>query len=319
MKYGGYKDYKFTNLVHTVFLLFSMAGLLAMIGWLIAGITGIKFALFIGIVSFVFRPRFDSGFIMNAHRTRQLYPGQIPELHRITKILSQRAGLAKAPNLYYQPSRTPNAFAAGSREDSAICITKGLLNTLSVNEMAGIIGHEITHIKNNDMQVMGLAALFYRVTGYVSFIGQVLFIFSLPAIFMSNIDVPFFPFLMLITAPSLSLLLNFALSRTREFEADLGSASLMEDPVPLTSALKKLSIYRHNLWRHFFVPGFSRKNNSWLQTHPPTEERIKRLMSMSANYQMDTAIRPHNQIPSKLARPVIKPRKRLGPIVFYLK
>jgi len=275
------KNHTLTNLVHTILLLVSMAGLLGILGWLIAGAAGVKFAMIFGTISFLFTPQLPAGLIMKVYGARPLSPCEIPQCYRIIQMLSKKAQLERMPNLYYLPSRVINAFAAGTRNDSAICITDGFLKTFSADEMAGIIGHEITHIKNNDMQVMALANLFNRLTGLASLLGQMLIVFCLPIILVSDINLSFLPFLLLILAPALSLLMHLALSRTREFGADLGSSILTGNPYFLASALNKLEQYQKNQWRSFFIPGMTSRQAHLMRTHPSTKERIRRLLSLS--------------------------------------
>lgn len=258
-----------------------MAGLLGMLGWMIAGATGIKAAMVFGIISFLLRPQLPSRLIMKTCRAKRLSPNALPNLYRITQILSKRAGLDRMPDLYYLPSRALNAFAVGTRDDAAIGITDGLFKILSANEMAGIIGHEITHIQNNDMQVMGLANFFNRLTGYGSLLGQILFVLFLPVMLISDMNVPVLPLLLLIFAPALSLILHLALSRTREFEADLGSSVLTGNPYLLASALNKLEQYQKRRWKNFFIPASINHQAGFLRTHPLTKERIRRLLSLS--------------------------------------
>lgn len=278
------KSHNRTNLGHTVLLLLSMAGLLGMLGWLIAGAAGIKAALIFSGAALLFTPTTPVHLIMNAYGARPLYPGSLPQLQALTRALAKQAELEKMPVLYYLPSRIPNAFAAGTRKDCAICITDGLLNTLDTREMAGIIGHEITHIKNNDMQVMWIANLFSRMTGYGSLVGQVLILLLLPIALIQGISLPFSALLLLIFSPTLSFLLNLALSRTREFQADLGSAVLTGNAHYLASALNTLERYKTTQWRHFFMAGPAGQQADFLSTHPSTEERVKRLLSLSTAY-----------------------------------
>lgn len=285
MSYEEIKTHKLTNLRHTILLLLSLAGVFGMLGWMIAGPAGIKVAIIFPAVSLLFTPKVPAHLIMKAYGAKRLYPNAIPQIHEITLALSRNAKLKKIPVLYYLPSRSLNAFAAGTKNNSAIAVTSGLLNTLNATEMAGIIGHEITHIKNNDIQVMWIANLFSRLTGYASLLGQILIILFLPALLISDIRIPYLPLLLLIFSPSLSFLLNLALSRTREFEADLGSAVLTGNPEFLASALNKLISYKKNPWADFFIPSPMKRQADFLSTHPPTKERIRRLLSLSSDYK----------------------------------
>lgn len=290
------KNHKFTNLIHTISLILSMAGLLGMIGWMIAGYSGVKFTLIVAVLSYIFAPKMPVHLVMKAYGAKPLHPSTIPQLYSITSALSKKANLKKAPVLYYIPSKVLNAFAAGTRDNSAVGITHGLLNKLTPAQMAGIIGHEISHIKNNDMQVMWIANLFNRLTGYGSFIGQILILLSLPMMWVSDMHIPLFPMLLLVFSPTISYLLNLALSRTREFEADLGSAFLTGNPNYLASALTTLEHYRKDNWRKFFMASPVNRSYDVLNTHPHSRERINRLMAFSScgeNLQIGKSGRSH--------------------------
>ncbi len=126
---------------------------------------------------------------------------------------------------------------------------------------------------------MGLAGLVTRLTAHISLLGQILFILFLPAVLLGRVQVPMSAFLFVVFAPSLSTLLQLALSRTREFEADLGSSLLTGDPKGLASAPAKLEQGRGSLFRRLLMPGWGRAP-SLMQTHPPTRERIERLLSI---------------------------------------
>ncbi len=291
MSHRQIKVHKRINRGQTILLLLALAGMLGLLGWMIAGIAGVKFAITFSAISLAFTPKLPAHLIMKAYGAKRLPPDAIPQLHEITLVLSRNANLKQPPVLYYLPSRLLNAFAAGTKNASAIAITDGLLNTLSTREMAGIIGHEITHIKNNDMQVMWIANLFNRLTGYFSLVGQILIILLIPVIWVSDVHIPLLPLLLLIFSPALSTLFNLALSRTREFEADLGSAVLTGSPEFLASALNKLECYKRNLRTNFFITNPMRQQADVLSTHPATKERINRLLSLSSGYKNTQILR----------------------------
>lgn len=270
------------NKFQTLLLLAGMAGLLGFLGWLMAGPAGVKTAMIITILAFAFTPRLPSRLVMKSLKARPLSPYAAPELYRITATLSGRAGLSRMPGIYLQPSSRLNAFAVGNGEDSAIGITQGLASALSTREMAGIISHEITHIKNRDMQVMTLSAVFGRLTGFLSTTGQILLVFSLPFALAGQVSYSLFPLAALVFAPVLNMLLHQALSRTREFEADMGAVVLLNDPRALASALSKVEQYNTRTWKRLFFPGaVTPEQTPLLQSHPPTRERIRRLLSMA--------------------------------------
>ena len=273
--------HKLANHTHTVVLILCMAGLLGILGWFIAGAGGIKMAMIVTFLAYLFTPRMSSALIMRSLKARPLPVGAAPELYRILALLSRRAGLSRRPVLYYLPSKKLNAFAVGSPSDPAIGITHGLGASLTSREMAGILSHEITHIKNNDMQVMALSGVFGKITGYLSIVGQLMLIFSLPLVLAGQVHISLLPLALLVFAPTLSLMLHLALSRTREFEADLGSAVLLNDPHALASALSKVEQSQKGRWQRLFLPmPYAPNQAPLLQSHPPTKERIRRLLAM---------------------------------------
>jgi heat shock protein HtpX len=178
------------------------------------------------------------------------------------------------------PSPTLNAFAVGTPSHYSLGVTEGLLRRLDVRELAGVLAHEITHVRNNDIWVMSLADILSRFTRSLSFFAVFLFFVSVPAAFVSGKPMPWLAIGILYFAPTLSSLLQLALSRSREYDADLGGASLTGDPEALASALSKLERYQGRLWEDIFMPGRRIPLPSVLRTHPQTSERIARLMAL---------------------------------------
>lgn len=278
------KHQKFINLVQMISLFAAMTALLSTTGWVLAGLGGVKIALILACLSWLFSPSLPSKLVMRMYRARPIYPRLSPGLYQISDVLAKRAGLKRAPVLYLMPGQSFNAFAAGSQDDPAICISQGLIHTLDTREIAGILGHEITHIKNNDVQVMGYAGLFSRITYYISLVGQIGLIFYIPIAWVTGGDLSLLAVMIVAFAPVISFLLNQALSRTREYAADLGSAMLTGNPDYLTSALAKLEQYQKNLKRWLGMPLTLNPQASLLSTHPPTTERIRRLQSYKTGH-----------------------------------
>jgi heat shock protein HtpX len=155
------------------------------------------------------------------------------------------------------------------------------LRQLTLRELAGVIAHEISHIRNNDMSVMGLADLVSRMTNMLALFGQLLVVVNLPLYLLTGAAVPWLAIGLLMIAPTITALLQLALSRTREFDADLGAVALTGDPQGLASALARLESQRGSLWERVFLPGRREPEPSLLRTHPRTEERIERLLELS--------------------------------------
>jgi len=274
-------NHKVMNFFHTVLLFGGMLLLLAVLGYLVAGADGIVWAVLLSLVLFVSSPTVSPKLMLRMYRARPLSTAEAPELYSIIRELSSRAGLPSVPALYYVPSQIMNAFTVGTRERAAIGITDGLLRTLSLRELIGVLAHEVSHIRNNDMKVMGLADIVSRLTGLLSTVGQVLLFVNLPLLLTGMATFSWAAIILLITAPSLSGLLQLALSRTREFDADLDAARLTGDPRGLASALQKLDTYKASILERIFLPGRNIPDPSIFRTHPSTLERVRRLLDLA--------------------------------------
>lgn len=270
-------DHKLRNLIHTAALITGMGALMALLGYLMLGTIGIYWALALAIGILIFGQA-SPKLVLRAHQASVLSTYQAPTVYNMVRELSQKAGLDQMPKLYYVPSRKLNAFALGNKNDAYIGITSGLLNVLDTNELAGVLAHEISHIKNNDMQVMGIARLFHQITNNFATVGKIMLVLSLPLLLFGYTPFSFLAILLMIFAPSISCLMQLALSRTREFEADLDAARLTGNPNDLASALQKLDYYSTNLFTRMLGQG---SVVAALSTHPSTAERVKRLMGLT--------------------------------------
>lgn len=268
------------NRLQSLLLLAVMGGFMALIGWLLWGGIGIIWLLFFCAILVLLNPAITPQLIMRMYRARQLGPAQVPQLYAALETLAQRADLPVTPLLFYVPSSMANSFATGSSSQAVIAITDGLLRSLNIREIVGVLAHEVGHIKNNDIRVMGIADLFSRMTNMLSLLGQMLLLFNLPLILISGTGINWFAILILIFAPNLSALAQLGLSRTREFEADLNAVRLTGDPDGLASALIKIEHQQNSPLEKFFLPGRRTPDPSLLRTHPPTEQRVQRLMEL---------------------------------------
>jgi heat shock protein HtpX len=272
------------NRFQSLLLLVVMAGFLALLGWLLWGQDGLFVLISVGVVGVMANPAFSPWLVMRIYGARPLDHDEAPMLRRAVSELTARAGLTSRPELFYVPSRMLNAFAVGSREQSAIAVTDGLLRQLEMSELVGVLAHEISHIRNNDLWVMGLADLFSRATSLLSLFGQFLMLLNLPLILFSQATISWWAILLLIFAPSLSALAQLALSRTREYDADLNAVSLTGDPDGLARALAKIERVQGGWLERIFLPGRRLPEPSLLRTHPETEERIARLMALKPQF-----------------------------------
>ena len=269
------------NLLHTLVILASMALLIGLIGWLIGGVAGVVLAGSLAAFAFTRNPYVSTVFLLRRSKARPLQPHHFPELYQLVRNLAGRAGLSHQPILYSIPSAIPNAFVVGREDDSSIVISESLLRSFSLREIAGILGHEIAHIRNKDLLVMSIAGVSVQITQVLSTVGQIGLLFALPAVFLGEMQIALLPFMLLVFAPTLSMLLQLALSRTREFEADLVGVQLCGDVYGLASALQKLEGYRRSLWQRFLSGPWRGNQAQILQTHPATEVRIARLLALT--------------------------------------
>lgn len=187
------------------------------------------------------------------------------------------------------PSQLPNAFAIGSAEDSAVCVSDGLFRLLDRREFAGVLAHEVSHIANRDLWIMGLADAMSRAVSLASWFGQLLLLVNLPLLLAGAAYVPWHIPLLLIFSPTIMALLQLALSRTREFDADHGAAELTGDPDGLASALVKIERRTGRFWEEMFLPGRRIPQPLLLRTHPPTEDRVTRLRELSRRHRRPPA------------------------------
>ncbi len=268
------------NVAQSFVLVGGIGAVTTLSAYVLFGQTGIVWAIILVGVFALIGPRVAPDAIMRMFNARPVNPLGGSDLVRLVQALSQRAGLKAAPRLYLIPSQTMNAFAVGTPSRYSLGVTEGLLGQLEFRELAGVLAHEITHVRNNDIWVMSLADILSRFTRSMTFFAMFLFFFSVPATLFTGAPIPWVAIALLYFAPTLSSLLQLALSRSREFDADLGGAELTGDPEGLALALTKLERYQGRLWEDIFMPGRRIPLPSVLRTHPQTSERIARLMAL---------------------------------------
>lgn len=275
--------HKLTNIIQSLALVGGMVGLLGLLGWILAGLHGLIWTAILSAIFFALAPRLSPGMTLKMYGARAIAQHSAPDLYAMLLELTRRANLPALPRLFYLPSRTMNAFTMGRRDDSAIVLSDGLLRAMTARELLGVIAHEISHVANNDMWVMGLADVVSRVTSALSVAGQFMLLLSLPLVLMGAAPISLLGVALLIIAPTIASLLQLALSRTREFDADISAATLTGDPRGLASALHKLESYQGGWWQRVLLPGRKVPDPSLLRSHPATEERIKRLLSLDTS------------------------------------
>lgn len=274
--------HKIRNVLHTLTLLVGIIALFGVVGWSVAGLSGVLICVAFGVGLSLFSPKVAPRHILAAYNGRELREHQTPALFHITEVLSERAGLERAPQLYIIPTDKLNAFTVGRRDDAIIGVTRGLLKAMSPRELSAVLAHEMSHIRHHDMRVIALADGVGRVTRWMSILGQLGVLISLPFIFANQVTVPWLAVLLMIAAPYISGALQMALSRTREYDADLDAARLTGDPEALVRALQKLEHYNRN-WLSLLLGPYKRKPHhepSLLRTHPDMDKRVARLKEM---------------------------------------
>ena len=277
------RRHRLLNTLHTWLLSAGSLALLAVTAFVFGGPAGVLAALLFGGLTLAAVQRVSPRLVLRMYKAQPVSRLQFATGVDMVEKLAARAALPATPKLHIIPSQMMNAFAVGRRGDSAIAITDALARRLSARELAGVLAHEISHIAHEDLRVMAFADMVSRYTSFMSTVG----IFSL---FLNLLGVaggygqpvPWLGVLVLIVAPTIGGFLQLALSRTREFDADLGAAILTGDPDGLASALLKLERAQGRLWEGLVLPGGRIPNPSVLRTHPPTEERIARLDRLKA-------------------------------------
>ncbi|MFL5259291.1 MAG: zinc metalloprotease HtpX [Hyphomicrobiales bacterium] len=267
-----HRGHSVRNVVHSWALVGGSALLMAVIAWAVYGSRGLIWAALLGGFGLWSMSRMSPRIVLGLYKAQPLSLDELPEIQRLVRELARRADLPTVPRLYHVPSRMLNAFAVGGRDDSAVAVTDGLLRSMTPRQIAGILAHEISHIRAGDLKVMALADVLNRLTSVLLIVG----IIGIPAFIAAGMNVPWFGLLLLVFAPTSGGLLQLGLARTREFDADLEGAALTGDPEGLASALQTLERRQGGAWEELLPRRFP--DPSLLRTHPRTADRIRRLM-----------------------------------------
>jgi heat shock protein HtpX len=273
-----------SNGLKTALLLGALSGLLLLLGEALGGgqglITGFIFAALMNLGSYWFSDKI----VLSMYRAKQVGPGH--RLHDMVERLAQRGGLPM-PKVYVIPQASPNAFATGrDPAHAAVAATEGIVQLLNDDELAGVMAHELSHVKHRDILISSiaatLAAAIMMVARFAMFFGG-----SRDDREGSN---PIAAIAMMIFAPLAAMLIQAFISRTREFSADAGGAALAGRPTGLVSALRKIEsasrmvpLDANPATAHMFIvkPFSAGGLMSWFSTHPPTEQRIQALLQLN--------------------------------------
>jgi heat shock protein HtpX len=274
------------NTMKTALLLGALTGLLLFLGQVLGGRSGMTFALFMAAAMNFAAFFWSDKIVLRMYRAQPVAREQAPELYEIMERLSMKAGIP-VPRLYVIPEPALNAFATGrSPSHAAVAVTDGMLRTLSKEELEGVLAHELSHVLNRDTLVSTVAA---TLAGAISWVAH-------PFMLMSGRDDdeggnPLAALAAMILAPIAAMLIQMAVSRSREYQADATGARLVGYPQGLASALRKLAVAKDRLpmradpaTAHLFIvnPLSGRSIANLFSTHPPLEERIARLMEQRA-------------------------------------
>ena len=307
------QHYRRQNYWQSVLLLLAMLGLLALIGWLVAGSEGLFWALAVVFLIVTSGSRVSPYFILHLYRARLILSGQAPELYDIFHELADKAGIDSMPALYYLPSQALNTFTIGLKKETCVVISDGMLRSLNTRELTAVLAHEISHIRNHDLWVMFFADVLSRLTSFLSLCGYLLILLYLPILIFYEQFIPWFLLVILVLAPNLSALLQLALSRTREYSADLVAVQLTGDPLGLASALNKLDYYQHGWIERIILPEHRVAVPSLLRTHPTTQSRIRRLNDIAREFaQYPDMIEKDYATDWLEPAPTQKPRRRIS-------
>ena len=277
------RAHRLRNILHSVLLLGGIWAVVTTSAVLILGWKGIIWTVAMVAILFIFAPRIPPATVMRMYRAQRVDYSASQQLGHIMRELSSRAELPAIPDLYVIPSRTLNAFATGTPKRAAIAITEGMLRRLGLREIIGVLAHEISHIRNNDLWIMSIADIMSRLTQLLSYTALFMAILNLFALATGEVYISWIAILLLYLAPAISSLLQLALSRAREYDADLEAALLTGDPTGLASALNRLERHAGHMWEDFMypVPGRRIPHPSVLRSHPETKDRIERLLSLT--------------------------------------
>ncbi|MEW5882708.1 MAG: zinc metalloprotease HtpX [Armatimonadota bacterium] len=273
------------NYLKTAILFTVLGALFLFVGYLIGGQGGvlIALALSLGLTGFSYWQ--SERLALSMARARPLDRSAAPWLHAANEELSARAGIPTPP-LYVSADPQPNAFACGRGPGaSSVCVTRGLLETMSEREVIGVLAHELAHIKNRDVLTMSIVAAVSQAIMFLQYLA-----FFVPIGRDEDGPNPLAVLLAVIVAPFAAILIQMAVSRTREYAADATGAQLMGDPLPLADALTTLGAATKALQSRVAQPAtahmyiaqpLSGGLAGLFSTHPPIEERVRRLRALA--------------------------------------
>ena len=276
------------NWFKTGMLMAAIMALFGVVGGMLGGGQGMLFALLIGAGMNLWAYWFSDSMVLRMYNAQEVDAASAPQVYGLVQELAGNAGLPM-PKVYVIDEPQPNAFATGRNPDhAAVAVTTGILQLLSTRELRGVLAHELTHVKNRDILTSTITA---SIAGAISSLGWFMSGFGRRDGEGGGIN-PIASIVVLILAPIAAMLLQMAISRAREFEADRGGAEISRDPRALADALAKIERYAQGLPMEvaeahpataqmmIINPLSGGGMRSLFATHPPTEERVARLLAM---------------------------------------
>jgi heat shock protein HtpX len=286
------------NTFKTAFLLTALTLLLMFVGRVLGGQNGMLIALvFAAVLNFV-SYFFSDKIALAIYRAKPVTREELPRAYQIVELLTQKIGIPM-PKIYVIPSDSPNAFATGRNPNHAsVAVTQGILGLLNDEELEGVLAHELGHVRNRDILISSIAATIAGAITYLAEIARWGMIFGGYERDRDNRGGGgFAALLMLILAPLAAMLIQLAVSRSREYQADETGAHFTGNPYALASALAKLDAYSKRLplqatpsTAHLFIiqPFLGMSLGSLFSTHPPIAKRIERLTGRPSEFTMQS-------------------------------
>ena len=294
------------NYLKTAILLAGMTALFMAIGAAIGGQQGMMIALVVAAGMNLFSYWNSDKMVLSMHGAQEVDERTAPELHQIVRELSTRAGLPM-PKVYLMDNPQPNAFATGRNpENAAVAATTGLLQMLNRDEIAGVMAHELAHVKNRDTLIMTITA---TIAGAISMVANFGMLFGGNRNNNSGFGV-IGTLLMVILAPLGAMLVQMAISRTREYAADRMGSEISGNPMALASALNKIAGAAHVIpndaaehnpaTAHLFIinPLSGARMDNLFSTHPATENRIAQLQQIASEMGAMPSAAPRGSSPT---------------------
>ncbi len=278
-----------SNMFKTAFLLAILTAMMVLIGGAIGGERGMLTAFILALVMNLGSYWFSDKIVLAMYGAQRIDEAQAPRVYAIVRRLATRAGIPMPP-VYMIPTETPNAFATGRNpEHAAVAVTEGILRILDEDELEGVLAHELSHVKNRDVLISTIAATLAGAITYLAHMAQWAAMFGGGRRDDDEGGNPFGLILMAILAPIAALLVQMAVSRAREYQADASGARLAGHTGGLANALGKLEVASQAVpmaanpaTAHLFIvnPLSGQSLMQLFSTHPPIEERIARLRQM---------------------------------------